>query len=111
MIIIGDRNTVVVGDIADEIVRLEGLLGALRRLAAGEMPSAEELAAAPLIDHWLECTRPAPCLAGEVHGHPDCRGPVSVTSDVVVFAPTAGWARTISRLYRLGRRHGEEARQ
>ena len=111
MIIIGDRNTVVDGDIAREIARLEGLLGALRRLAAGETPSAEELDAAPVIDHWVECTRPAPCLAGEVHGHPNCRGLVSVTSDVWVFAPTAGWARTISRLYRLGRRHGEDARQ
>jgi hypothetical protein len=36
MLIIGDRNTVVIGDIAHEIARLKGLLGALRRLAAEE---------------------------------------------------------------------------
>lgn len=100
MIIVDDRR--ITGDLLGEIARLEDLLAAVERLAAGRFPTAEELSAAPVIDGWFQATRPAPCLAGQFHGHPMCRGPLSMTSDVWIMAAPLGWARTYSRLYRLG---------
>lgn len=100
MIIIDDRR--IRGDLLGEVARLEDLLAAVERVGAGSMPSAGELAAAPLIDGWMEAMRPVVCLAGKIHGHPACRGPVSVTSEVWIMAARLGWARTYSRLYRLG---------
>ena len=49
-----------------------------------------------------------PCLLGDIQGHPLLRGPRIETSELWAFAPELGWARTMSRFYRLGRPHGTE---
>ncbi|WP_363321399.1 DUF6634 family protein [Parvibaculum sp.] len=41
-------------------------------------------------------------LQGKVTGHPLLGVTTAVTSDLCVFAPDLGWARTLSRYYRLG---------
>jgi hypothetical protein len=99
-IFIGHRG--IIGDIAGTIARLEALVSHLERVGSGEMPSIQELEAAPLLDPFAVSTRPLPCLVGGNGGHPVLRGPLITTSEVWVMAPELGWARTYSRLYRLG---------
>lgn len=91
------------GHIEDEIARLERLLADLKGIRDGVAPNAADLASAPIIDHYIIGARPAPCLGGHVIGHPKVDGNASVTSELWVFAPVLGWARTLSRFYRLGR--------
>lgn len=90
------------GDLDQYIQRIEGLLAHLKNLKAGAMPSAAELSAAPMLDHYRPTARAAECLVGHVQGHPTIVGAIT-TSDLWSYAPTLGWARTLSRLYRLGR--------
>ncbi|WP_408886200.1 DUF6634 family protein [Lichenicoccus roseus] len=100
----------VLGDIHFEISRLEALVSDLRRLAEGRRPQSDVLEAAPLLERWTVDRRPDSCLRGVVHGHPTLWGPEIVTSAVWVLAPELGWARTLSRHYRLGRSaQGEHA--
>jgi hypothetical protein len=93
------------GDFTGEIARLESLVSDLRHLADGNLPTPKNIADAPLIDGWVQATRPELCLVGQMHGHPVCRGPLSITSGLWVWAPEHGWVRTLSRFYRLGRPH------
>jgi hypothetical protein len=70
------------------------------------MPTDDELKNAPLLDDWyLYPARPnVLVLVGKVSGHPTLRdGPVT-TSKVLAHDETAGWAQTLNRLYRLGRK-------
>lgn len=87
----------------EEAVRLEAALAAYDRLIAGVPPDRDELDAAPLITGWRRVTVPSvePALLGAVTGHPLVEGPRIVTSRLIALDPTAGWARTVSRLYRL----------
>ena len=87
------------GDLLEEAVLLEALAADLRRLAAGDMPSEENLAAAPVLSNWKKVALPQPRLAGKVQGH---EAPMTLTSGVWVYAPAHGWVRTMSRFYRLG---------
>ena len=103
-IIIGRRA--IAGDIAGEVARLEALVRDMASIASGHRPGDDELAGAPIIDHWSVALRPLPCLIGGVHGQPNLRGPISATSGLCIFAPDLGWARTVSRYYRLGRPEG-----
>lgn len=89
--------------IADEIERLERLLADLKRIQHLEFPTANELDAAPIIDYWAQATRAEPCLVGYVHGHPRLDSRLAMTSGLWVMAKELGWARTLSRFYRLGR--------
>ena len=100
-IIIGHRG--ILGDVAGTLARLEALVSDLERFGSGNRPSAEELEAAPLLDPFAVSTRPLPCLVGGNGGHPILKGPVITTSKAWAIAPELGWARTYSRLYRLGR--------
>jgi len=102
MPIIVDRDTIV-GDLAFEIARLETLLADLERVGNGTLPTPEQLARAPLLDPFGFGTRELPCLVGGNHGHPVLRGPMIRTTELWMFAPRLGWARTLSRFYRLGR--------
>lgn len=76
----------------------------LEALTAAE-PGAATLAAAPQIDRWSAILhRDAVSLVGRVTGHPHLRpGARALTSPLLRIAPAAGWARTWSRIYRLGR--------
>lgn len=104
MTILVDRH-MMRGNLGGYIARLESLLAHLKNLAAGQMPTAAELAAAPVIDHYRPAARATECLVGWVDGHPKIHGGIT-TSELWSYAPGLGWARTTSRLYRLGRPAG-----
>ena len=99
-IIVGHRQ--IVGDVAGAIARLESLAVALDRLGNGEMPTTQELDAAPLLDPYTFGTLTLPCLIGGNVGHPVLTGPIIRTTEIWAMAPELGWARTLNRLYRLG---------
>ncbi|RWR32603.1 ATP-dependent Lon protease [Sinirhodobacter populi] len=86
----------------------------LRDLVAAHMPiialaeagpSASDLADAPQLDHWMamrEFTGRI-VLFGDVTGHPLLHDTGIVTSQLFGIDAKTGWARTLSRWYRLGR--------
>lgn len=89
--------------------RLSGLLDDLRELRADGSPRAEHLRAAPRIERWSLGLLPTPCLLGTAFGHPLLGSGRHVhTSMLILIDPEAGWARTLSRFYRLGVRAGPE---
>lgn len=68
-------------------------------------PSASDLTDAPYLDRWIamqEFTGRI-VLFGDVTGHPLLRDTGIVTSQLFGIDAKAGWARTLSRWYRLGR--------
>ncbi|WP_176223156.1 DUF6634 family protein [Aurantimonas sp. 22II-16-19i] len=86
----------------EELELLHRLVADLERIRQGDAPSRRELSQAPILDDWSLGMRLQPCLTGTVHGHPlIARGHRSVTSELHVFAPHHGYARTMSRFYRL----------
>ena len=91
-------------ELLDLAERLEALAADLRAVAAGTSPSAGDLSSAPLLDAWRVVDWPiAKCLVGTTTGHPRLRGRLMRTSDVWALNVEEGWARTLSRFYRLGR--------
>lgn len=90
----------------------EGLIrtaATLRRLAAdlieiaeGRAPRAEDLVHAPIIDRYVLAEKRTPCLVGVQTGHPVLTGPLIETSEAYVMSEAKGWARILSRYYRLG---------
>lgn len=74
----------------------------LDRIARGEHPEANDLQDAPLLMEWKVYLAPIPHLTGIVLGHPYIPdGHTCRTSELFTFDPTAGYARTLSRFYRL----------
>lgn len=75
-------------------------------LESGWAPPPEMLADAPLLEDWLLARHPMGdvCLVGRCTGHPRLPDGPTNTSPVVALDPAAGWARTVSRWYRLGRK-------
>ncbi len=96
------RGQHIIGDIADHIARLEALIIDLERFTSGDLPTPAELDAAPLLLPYGLSHRRAYCLVGGNHGHPILTGSAVRTSELQVIASDQGWARTYSRLYRLG---------
>ncbi|GEP12458.1 DUF6634 family protein [Methylobacterium gnaphalii] len=89
----------------DEAARLDSALKAYDHLSGGDPPDPRALAAAPLLRDWQCALVPTmvPVLAGEVRNHPALPGTRRVaTSRLLLLDAGAGWARTLSRLYRLG---------
>lgn len=102
MFIINDSSSIP--EIAIEIKRLEGLLQDLKRAGMGQHPNRETIANAPVLDDWQISCRPEPCLVGTMRGHPHVtNGHIGMTSGVWLLAPTIGYARTLSRVFALGR--------
>lgn len=102
MFIVHDSSPIP--QIVIEIERLQKLLQDLKRASIGQHPSSQTIAKAPVLDNWQVKVRPEPCLVGTVHGHPHIQdGHFSMTSGVWLLAPTIGYARTLSRVYALGR--------
>ncbi|WP_374312862.1 DUF6634 family protein [Dongia sp.] len=85
-----------------EIRTLEALLADLKRIAAGQAPTAADLADAPLLVGWRMAIRSAPCLKGTSVGHPLLGMSEITTSQVWAGDHAARWARTYSRWYKLG---------
>lgn len=89
----------------DEAVRMEAALAAFDRLTAGNAPDHHDLVLAPILSGWRRSLVPSvePVLIGTVEGHPHLSGRRRVaTSRLLALDPAAGWARTLSRWYRLG---------
>jgi hypothetical protein len=85
---------------------LERAIEDLRQAEAGEVP---DLADAPIIDDWLIVDLDgALAMVGLVTGHPTLPDSIVMTSVLVGINEQAGWARTVSRWYRLGRRAGDD---
>lgn len=84
-----------------EIERLRLLADDLERIEQGELPTAQDLATAPLMENYHLGLRTVPVLVGDVHGHPRLGTTVATTTTRWAYAPTLGWARTQSRFYRL----------
>lgn len=102
MFIINDRSPIP--EIAFEIERLRGLLNDLDRARIGRHPNRQAIADAPLLDNWEMTYRPEPCIVGTMRGHPTVEdGHTGMTSGVWLVAPAFGYARTLSRIYALGR--------
>lgn len=102
MFIINDRSPIP--EIAFEIERLRGLLNDLDRARIGRHPNRQAIAHAPLLENWEMAYRPEPCIVGTMHGHPTVEdGHTGMTSGVWLVAPAFGYARTLSRIYALGR--------
>jgi hypothetical protein len=104
MTILVDRHAIR-GDAKAYISRLETLITHLKRLQAGQFPTAAEISSAPLLNLYEPALRPTECLIGWVEGHPRLHGAIT-TSELWSYSPERGWARTLSRLYRLGRPAG-----
>lgn len=94
-------------DVADAIARTRDLSDDLARIVAGGGPTGADLADAPVLDRYVIVPRMRPALAGMVAGHPilgDRR--LITTSEIYAIDCDAGWARTFSRFYRIGRPAG-----
>lgn len=86
--------------------RLRDLADALDAADRGNYPSADELASAPILEDWELGLRPVEALVGRVTGHSDIRSGRRVCTSEVYVSDRRTWARTYSRLYRLGRPAG-----
>lgn len=78
----------------------------LRAIAAAEAgPTEEDIAQAPVLSDWKAAISPGDhvMLWGEVTDHPLLGNARIHTSQLIAIDPEAGWARTASRWYRLGR--------
>ena len=96
----------IVGNLGHDIEMLNRLSADMKLLASGRFPAARDLAVAPVLTEYVLAKKELPCLAGLVTGHPRLGdGHLVATSDLWLYAPTMGWARTLSRTYRLGRPH------
>jgi len=86
------------------LARLRAARDALARIERGESPTAEELAAAPLLEFWCVVVDPPfPVLRGVVTDHPHLADGATVgTSPLLWLADDRSAARTLSRYYRLG---------
>jgi hypothetical protein len=94
-----------VPELIHQTQQLRHLIEDLERIRDGQHPSEPALADAPHLDDWsvVECRTVA--IAGTVTSHPNIRNGRQVcTSDLWVIAPALGYARTLNRLYTLGRR-------
>jgi len=97
--------------VAEELRRLEALWRDLQRLASTGSPTQDDLQGAPLLANWRLSSRPVRCLVGYVEGHPLLDGPLITTTPLWAADLDAGWIRTESRFYTLGRRKFHSAHE
>jgi hypothetical protein len=91
----------------DLAARLRCLADDLDRIAVGQAPTPTELERAPLLVDWrLIFALRGLSLIGFVAGHPLLGAKHIITSPLWVLDRDLHWARTLSRLYRLGVRAG-----
>lgn len=86
-------------ELANRIHDLSRDLLLIKNLTA---PSIRDIVAAPVIENWSVGHRIEPALIGDVKGHPVVKPGPLVTSELFYLDPVAGYARTLSRWYRLG---------
>jgi hypothetical protein len=84
--------------------KLAGLAADVAAIHSGEGPRPSDLLGTPVLDNWsLEPFR-AHLLAGTVRGHPRLGDSPVRTTMAILVDEDQGWARTLSRFYRLGRK-------
>lgn len=89
--------------IPDLSAKLRTLADDLERIKAGEAPTENQYAQAPLIREWKTVVDATGLrLAGVISGHPRIRAGVGMTSQVWAADPHGRWIRTLARFYRLG---------
>ena len=107
MIIIreGRSNFPTPGDLR-EIAKYDRLTDDLNFALSYPLQSFVENHSLPILEDWSMSTRQAPCLIGTAYGHPNFGGQEFpfTSSELVLFAPDIGLARTRSRWFRLGTR-------
>ncbi len=87
-------------------VPLEDLTRDLTAARRGEFPTSDQLHAAPVLDQWFIAETVSLSLVGRVSGHPLLgSGRWITTSQLYALQPAGFWARTHSRLYKLGAPH------
>lgn len=71
--------------------------------AAEAGPSEADIANAPVLSDWMPAVSPFAhvILVGKVVGHPILGTRSITTSQLIAIRPATGWARTVSRWYRL----------
>ncbi len=87
-----------------EISKYDRLVDDLRFALSNPLSLIDDIEKFPLLEDWSISTREAPCLLGAAYGHPTFPGrefPFT-SSELVLFAPDVGLARTRSRWFRLG---------
>ncbi|WP_457091123.1 DUF6634 family protein [Microvirga sp. P5_D2] len=105
MIRIDEHGNFDRGAVEAEAERLEALAHDLHRLISEGAPKRGDHADAPVIDGWDYALRQDLCLIGTVSGHPagiGGPGQTTVTSGLWILDRTRGFARALSRWYRLG---------
>lgn len=86
-----------------DVDQLERLTSDLRDYAAGKLPDERALAAAPVLTNWRVGYRSNFALHGTTTNHPVLLGRRNITTSTLFYiSPDLQWARTASRLYRLG---------
>lgn len=87
-----------------EFRRLSSLVADMEAIGNGVPPERLTDGAAPVLDRWRHGVRYVPCLVGLSTGHPllPGRGRSIYTSELWMIDEDHGWARTLSRWYRLG---------
>lgn len=113
MFILDPGRSLAAAELQSTAATLRSLADDMDRLASGGFPRQEDLARAPILDAYEPILTPTPCLTGAVTGHPilEGEGRIITTSPVYLIDRVHGWARTHSRLYRLGRPQGSAQRQ
>ncbi|HWA80135.1 MAG TPA: DUF6634 family protein [Acetobacteraceae bacterium] len=92
------------GEDRDLAEKVQGLAADLALIGNGEAPSRSDLLGAPVLQGWSEVPFAATRLTGRGSGHPRLGNPDNLTTSMaVVINEPEGWARTLSRYYRLGR--------
>ena len=88
----------------DHLDRLKTLVADIEQLKSGRHPDLNFIKGSVYAREWVLDTRPVPCLRGYFEGHPHVRsGRMGVTSDLWIWAPDQGYARSLTRYYALGR--------
>jgi hypothetical protein len=83
--------------------RLRALADDCDRLERGRSVSPVVLQKAPLLEDWAPAITPQGVqLIGHVTGHPLLGDCAAVTTPLWFADPDGGWARSLSRFYRLG---------
>jgi hypothetical protein len=113
MFVFDPDTPVLTTDLFDTAQRLRSLADDLESYAHGVRPSDDDLRDAPLIDAYAPLIVPTAALVGLVTDHPlkPGRDRQIATSGLWAIDPSHGWARTLSRYYRLGRPRGAQQPQ
>ena len=83
--------------------RLRALADDCERFERGRPVSPFMLQNAPFLEDWAPAITPQGVqLIGHVRGHPLLRDCAAVTTPLWFADPDGGWARSLSRFYRLG---------